>query len=267
MINHDRRGENDMLPGGHRKDDHLYLIRVDDTAGQPIAIIPVFGMHGTLNDADSPLASTDSIGGVERVLEERFDRKVVVMHVQSAGADTAPSGHGDLDCNVHPGAAGDPCLPLMKSEGDGRAGADILMAAWTAAGAQMTDTLALSMVTRSIELGPYTDQTYVVRGGALRYAPFDYNDTRRHIYTPPARCVADRRVQRGAWRRAVPEPDAMHPAAAIPGDESPAVRFVLRLDRRADPRADLQHRLRCRRHAPVCEETRTTISRCASATT
>ena len=43
QINHDRRGENDDLPGGNKKDDHFYLIRIDGTDGAPIAAIPIFG--------------------------------------------------------------------------------------------------------------------------------------------------------------------------------------------------------------------------------
>ena len=103
---------------------------------------------------------------MERALEETFDRKVVVMHVQSAGADTSPAGHGDLDCNIHPGDSNDdPCLGWLSAEGHGRVGLPTLTAAWTAAGANMKGSIALSMVTRSIELGPYPE-TFTIRGMA-----------------------------------------------------------------------------------------------------
>ena len=62
QINRDRRGNNDMLPGGKNKDNQFFLIRIDGTDGAPIAAIPIFGEHGTLNDDDNPLASTDSTG-------------------------------------------------------------------------------------------------------------------------------------------------------------------------------------------------------------
>jgi len=94
------------------------------------------------------------------------------MHVQSAGADTSPAGHGSLDCNLHPGAAGDPCLQWLSDEGHGRAALTTIMDAWTSAGSAMTDQVALSMVSRSIPLGPSAD-TFTIRGGALSYAPFD----------------------------------------------------------------------------------------------
>src|SRR5262245_37380572 len=83
LINHDRRGENDMLPGGNRKDDHLYLIRIDGMDGKPIAALPVFGMHGTLMGEDNPFASTDAPGAIERALQEQFTDPITVIHLQS----------------------------------------------------------------------------------------------------------------------------------------------------------------------------------------
>ena len=106
QVNHDRRGENDSLPGGNVKDNHFYMIRVDGTDDVPIAALPVFGEHGTLNSEDNPLASTDAPGALERVLQEQFDSPVVVMHLQSAGGDNSPSGHGGIDCNVQARQAG-----------------------------------------------------------------------------------------------------------------------------------------------------------------
>src|SRR5262245_53555512 len=48
VITRDRRGENDSLPGGTRKDDVLSLIRVDALDGSPLAIVTIFGVHGTI---------------------------------------------------------------------------------------------------------------------------------------------------------------------------------------------------------------------------
>ena len=56
QINRDRRGDNDQLPDGDKKDNQFFLIRVDGTDNAPIAAIPIFGEHGTLNDDDNPLA-------------------------------------------------------------------------------------------------------------------------------------------------------------------------------------------------------------------
>ncbi|MCA9675104.1 MAG: neutral/alkaline non-lysosomal ceramidase N-terminal domain-containing protein [Myxococcales bacterium] len=172
QINRDRRGENDDLPGGDRAEDRLVLVRVDGTDDVPIAIMTIFGEHGTLMDDVNPMASTDAPGAIERVMEQQFDDHVVVMHVQSAGGDTSPVGHGDLDCGLAPGDPDDPCLPFAKLEGHGRAAAPTLMAAWQAAGATMDGSIELEMLTRSIELGP-KPETFTTRDGALAYAPFD----------------------------------------------------------------------------------------------
>lgn len=264
LITRERRGENDALPGGNRKDDRLHLIRVDTAAGEPMAIVPIYGVHGTLGDDDNPMASTDAPGGVERMIEEQFDRKVLVMHVQSAGADTSPSGHGGVDCDVHPGATSDPCFSWLTEEGHGRAALPELMAAWTAAGTQMQDALALSMVTRSIELGPYPE-TFTIRGGALSYRPFDLTRD------------ADRTVHDGTGALASPIDEwnapvgaalcegqsAMFPAAAMPGTDglltygscvrldiaSAVIGQLLRLDV-----SDISET------HPACQTTRTTIS-------
>ncbi len=264
-VTRERRGENDVLPGGNRKDDRLHLIRVDATDGAPIAIVPIFGMHGTLGDADNPLASTDASGGIEGMLAEQFDREVVVMQVQSAGADVSPSGHGSLDCNVHPGNPRDPCFGnFLASEGNGRAALPILMAAWTTAGASMSDTLALSMVTRSIELGP-KPETFAIRGGSLAYAPFDLERQ------------ADRVVYDGAGALASPIDEynapvgaalcesetAMFPAAAMPNvDGLKTYGSCVRLDIAGDIigqllRLDLSD---VTAEGPACQTTRTTLS-------
>src|SRR6185503_4938296 len=107
QISRDRRGDNDDLMGGPRKDDNLYLLRVDDLDGAPIAAVPIFGIHGTINDADNLLASADAPGYIERLLEERIGQGVVVMHLQSAGADVSPTPHGSVDCELRPGRDSD----------------------------------------------------------------------------------------------------------------------------------------------------------------
>ena len=232
-ITRDRRGDNDQLPGGNRKDDRLHLIRVDDADGAPIAVIPIYGVHGTLNGEDNPLASTDAIGGMERALEETFDRKVVVMHVQSAGADTSPAGRGDLDCNIHPGDSNDdPCLSWLSAEGHGRVGLPTLTAAWTAAGANMKGSIALSMVTRSIELGPYPE-TFTIRGGALAYAPFDLTrKPDRQVWDANDKLISPIDEFNAPMGAALCETStAMFPAAAMPGVEDlPVYGSCVRLD-------------------------------------
>ncbi|MGE5186445.1 MAG: hypothetical protein ACM31C_30525 [Acidobacteriota bacterium] len=262
-IHHDRRSENDALPGGNRKDDHFFMIRIDGTDGAPIAAIPIFGEHGTLQSEDNPLATTDAPGALERVFQEQFDSKVVVMHLQSAGGDNSPTGHGGLDCSLKPGKASDPCLPWTSEEGHGRVAAPVMMSAWQAAGATMQDTIALAMLSRSIETGP-KPETFTIRGGALKYAPFDLNKTPDGvIYNDDGSLKSpidefDAPVGAGLCESQT----AMFPAAAIPGtDGLLPYGSCLRLDAAGsilgqifniDFGVDESH--------PVCESTRTTIS-------
>ncbi len=167
-VNRDRRSENDDLPGGEdRKDHDLFVLRVDAADGAPIALLPVFGMHGTVLDADNPLASTDAPGAVERALEESFDTPVVVIHLQGAAGDVSPAGSGGIHCE-----GDDPCYDFARAESVGRNARDAVLAVWEAAGESMADTLAVEMVTRSVPLGPDW-RTFTVRDGALEYAPFD----------------------------------------------------------------------------------------------
>ena len=262
-IHHDRRGENDALPGGNRKDDHFFMIRIDGTDGAPIAAIPIFGEHGTLQSEDNPLASTDAPGALERVMQEQFDTPVVVMHLQSAGGDNSPTGHGGLDCTLKPGKSSDPCLPWTSEEGHGRVAAPVMMAAWTSAGANMQGTIALNMFSESIETGP-KPETFTIRGGALKYAPFDLSKTPDGvIYNDDGTLKSpidefDAPVGAGLCESQM----AMFPAAAIPGtDGLLPYGSCLRLDAAGsilgqifniDFGVDETH--------PVCESTRTTIS-------
>ncbi|MBX7197407.1 MAG: neutral/alkaline non-lysosomal ceramidase N-terminal domain-containing protein [Sandaracinaceae bacterium] len=177
QVTHDRRGENDRFAGGPQKDNRLYVIRVDTTAGEPLAMLPMFGMHGTLLDADNVIASTDAPGGLERVLQEELPRDagstlppVVVMHLQGAAGDVSPGGTGSTDCG---GRDAEPfCQDFAKAETVGWAARDQIMAAYEAAAESMTDTLSIEAVSRSIERGPNWEN-FTVRDGALRYAPFD----------------------------------------------------------------------------------------------
>ncbi len=262
LVNRDRRGENDGLPGGDRGEDHLYLLRVDRLNGEPLAIVPIFGQHPTLNDQDNALASTDATGALERAMEEQFDTKVVVMHIQSAGGDTSAVGHGRLDCSVKPGNPGDPCFSWTAEEGHGIHARLQLMDAWTQAGAAMRDSIELEMVTRSIETGPYPE-TFAIRGGELRYAAFDGETLPDGVVHDGGRLASPIDEFNAPVGAALCQAEAaMFPAAAIPGTEGIApYGSCLRLDVAApilgpvfevDFGVDDKH--------PVCETTRTTIS-------
>ena len=171
LVTHDRRGENDVIAGGSFKDDRLWLVRVDGADGAPIAAVAVFGIHGTIMDADNPMQSTDAPGGIERGLEELFDEPVVVMHLQGAAGDVSPGGAGGLSCDNLP--EGEPCYNFARAESVGRIAAPMLFAAWERAGEVLEDSLAMEMITRSVEVGP-DPATFTVREGALSYAPFDW---------------------------------------------------------------------------------------------
>ncbi|HUJ59589.1 MAG TPA: hypothetical protein VLX92_13880 [Kofleriaceae bacterium] len=262
-INHDRRGENDSLPGGNVKDNHFYMIRIDGTDGAPIAAIPIFGEHGTLNSEDNSLASTDAPGALERVLEELFDSQVIVMHLQSAGGDNSPTGHGGVDCTVHPGNPNDPCFSWATEEGHGRVAEPELMAAWTSAGAAMQSQVALQMLSRSIEDGP-NPETFTIRNGALSYAPWNGQTLPDGVvYDGTGALVSPVDEFNAPVGAGLCEYDtAMFPAAAIPGDDgilpygsclklgeaAPILGQIFQLDLGVDD----TH--------PVCETTRTTIS-------
>lgn len=177
QVTRDRRGENDRFAGGPEKDSHLYVLRVDTTSGEPLAMIPVFGMHGTLLDADNVIASTDAPGGLERVLEEEFARPaestlppVLVMHLQGTGGDVSPAGLGSTDCG--PTDEEPFCQDFAKAETIGWRAREQVLRAYDAAGEVMAEALSLEAVTRSIETGPDWEN-FTVRDGALRYAPFD----------------------------------------------------------------------------------------------
>ena len=262
LIEHDRRGENNMLPGGDKKDPNMHLIRVDSVAGAPIAIVPIFGGHPTLNDQDNAYATADAVGALERVLAEQFDTKVVVMQLQAAGGDVSASGHGGVDCNVKPGKPNDPCYSWTSEEGHGRAAVPELMAAWNTAGNSMLESIEMEMLTRSVETGPFP-QNFTIRDGALSYAPFD-------LTRVPDGVV----MEGGALKSPIDEYNApvgaalceksepMFPAAAIPGTEGILpYGSCLQLDKAAEVLGPIfKVDFGVSETKPVCETTRTTIS-------
>nr|HEX4314880.1 neutral/alkaline non-lysosomal ceramidase N-terminal domain-containing protein [Kofleriaceae bacterium] len=264
QINHDRRPENDNLPGGNKKDDHLYFMRVDTMAGAPIAAVDVFGEHGTLQDENNELASSDAIGALERQVEEQFDTPMIAMHLQSAGGDNSPTGHGGLDCGNKPGGSNDPCFGWTSEEGHGRAAIATLMTAYTNAGSNMQSQVSLEMLSRSIDTGP-APQTFTIRDGALSYAPFDLTKTPDgKVYDTDGTTVLSPIDEFNAPVGAglCQDTSAMFPTAAITGDDGILpYGSCLRLDVAGsilgeifniDFHVDGTH--------PVCETTRTTIS-------
>ncbi len=263
QITRDRRSDNDNLPNGKGKDNHLFLIRVDTLQGAPIAAVPIFGMHGTLNGEANPLASSDSIGAIELALQEQLAPGAVVMHLQSAGGDVSPVGHGGIDCNLNAGKPGDPCLEYASEEGLARAAAATMRAAWANAGTAMQSELPIEMLSRSIELGP-TAKTFTIREGGLSYADFD--STRipdGKVYDDAGAIISPIDEFNAPVGAALCQNEApMFPAAAIEGTEGVApYGSCLRLDVAGEILQSIFNiDFGVDEQNPVCETTRTTIS-------
>ncbi len=166
-VSYDRRPENDTLSGGSFADRRLAVIRIDRADGSPLAIVPIFGVHSAILDDDVSVFSTDASGAFDHALAEQFDREVMVMHVQGAAGDVLGESHGHLDF-----ADGEPRWDFARNEECARFATDEIMDAWTRAGADMQDELAMEMVTRSVPMGPDWE-TFTVRAGALAYTPWD----------------------------------------------------------------------------------------------
>lgn len=99
-VYRDRRGVNDDLDmwgeAGEAtgKDPHLNVLRLDRLDGTPLAMAVTFGIHGVAVGEDSPMVSTEASGQVELALQEQFDQRVLVMHLQGSGGDASPAGRG-----------------------------------------------------------------------------------------------------------------------------------------------------------------------------
>ena len=167
-IYSDRRGEDNLLKGkdgkpvGPHKEQRLLVLRVDDLAGKPLALLNSFPMHGTTSDAENPLASGDSTGHVELALEEQFDSKVLVMHLQGPAGDASPRGRGGLG---HCDGSKDLCTDFARMEALGVLAAPRIMDLWKSI--TTSATAELEVVTRSVKNG----RSIRVRGDMV-YSPF-----------------------------------------------------------------------------------------------
>ncbi|MCX7807696.1 MAG: neutral/alkaline non-lysosomal ceramidase N-terminal domain-containing protein, partial [Deltaproteobacteria bacterium] len=176
-VSRDRRPENDWLAGGKLKAHRLYVIRVDTAEGEPMALLPVFGVHPILLGANNVIASGDVSAGIERVLEERFERSpdsplgpVLVAHLQGAGGDVSPAGRNTTECP--PREMAPLCQDFAKAETVGRAAEEAILQLHARAGMVMADRVAIEALGSSFERGPNWEN-FTVRNGRLRYAPFD----------------------------------------------------------------------------------------------
>lgn len=168
-IYSDRRDDDDKLPGpdgkptGKHKEQRLFVLRVDDEANQPLALLTSFPIHGTVGGDDNSLISTDASGHIELALEERFDRPVLVMHVQGPAGDASPRGRGGIErCDDKTTL----CTNFARMESIGELAAPRILDLWKSV--KTTTSAALEVVTRSVKNG----RDISVRNG-LRYAPYD----------------------------------------------------------------------------------------------
>ncbi|HJL16646.1 MAG TPA: hypothetical protein RMH99_13370 [Sandaracinaceae bacterium LLY-WYZ-13_1] len=167
-VSYDRRDENDfMYDGEPRKDTQMAVIRVDTAEGEPMAILPVFGVHSAILDDDVAVFSTDASGAYERAIEEEFDVPITAIHLQGAAGDVL----GASDSHVA-FEDGQPRWDFARNEENGRWALPMIMEVWERAGDAMQGEMAMEMVTRSIEMGPDWE-TFTLRDGALAYAPWD----------------------------------------------------------------------------------------------
>ncbi len=86
------RIRDDIEPRGHTKDDRLSLIRIDDATGKPLALLFVFGMHGTVLEEENLMISGDAGAAIEYAVQETFEHPVVTIFLQGAGGDMSPRG-------------------------------------------------------------------------------------------------------------------------------------------------------------------------------
>jgi len=255
-VSFDRRDENDFLwDDREKKDDFLAVIRIDTADGAPLAVLPIFGVHAAILSDDTALWSTDVSGMYERLIEEQFDREVLVMHLQGAAGDVL----AESSRHLRPGD-GEKDWDFARSEENARWALPAIMAAWERAGDELTDTIAMELVTQSVEVGPNWE-TFTVRDGALSYAPFDLERVADGVVLDGSGAIASPIDEFNAPFGAglCGEPEARFGAGQMPGVEPlDAYRSCARLPIVTDVLGrllDFEFE-----GPPVCSSTRTTVS-------
>ena len=66
------------------------VLRIDNAQGEPLAAVINFAAHGIAFDVENLHFSGDVLAGIEREVEQQFDRPMVAMLVQSAAGDVSP---------------------------------------------------------------------------------------------------------------------------------------------------------------------------------
>ena len=199
------------------------------STGAPIAIVPIFGEHPTLNGEDNPFATDRRDRRARARARGAVRHAVVVMHLQSAGGDTSAVGHGGVDCNNQPGKPSDPCFAWAAEEGHGRARDHRADGRVDAAPARRCATRSSSRWSRARSRPARIRETFTIRDGALALRAVRSARAMPDgvVYDGGAARVADRRVQRAGRRRAVRDRAADVPGRRDPRHRGhPAVRLV-----------------------------------------
>jgi hypothetical protein len=198
-VYRDRRGENnelqvfDDIEPGSRKDD-MWMMRVDTAAGEPMAVLYGFGVHGTLGDADNTLLSTDAPGHLDYGFQEQFDTTVVVAHFQNAVGDASPASEDDW---------------FARDESVSERAGPMLYEAWEQV---PVSTVSVTMETRTRSVVQHRDDIHVTRDGAVDWTYLPYDED----YEPDLEIYADD----GSLLSPFDEFNAEH-GAAFCGDETP----------------------------------------------
>lgn len=163
-VYRDRRGENDDLqlwddlPAGSYKDPTLWMLRADDLAGNPIAVLYGLAIHGILLDADNPMASVDAPGALDLRFQEAFGPGVVVGHFQTGAGDASPAGQDDFYARI---------------ESVGENAVDSLLDLWSRIPVAPVE-VTLETVTRSFR--QTSADIHVTRNGTVDWSYLPYED-------------------------------------------------------------------------------------------
>lgn len=263
-IYSDRRGEDDEIKGpdgkriGPHKEQRLLLLRIDRSLdadkSEPLALLTSFPMHGIVSGDDNPLVSVEATGHVELALEEKFDKKVMVMHVQGPAGDASPRGRWGLT-----NACDDKktlCTNFARMESIGQLAAPRIASLFAAI--PTAKEAALEVVTRAVRNG----RDITVRGD-MSYAPYEAG--REIDNSPSAIFNPDGTARSPITQFNVPvgaalcgDKTAQLPADPIPGAKGPPYGSCVEMNSASDLIATF---LKVKKPVqPTCEITRTTLS-------
>jgi neutral ceramidase len=85
-CHNDRRCQNPDL-----KDSTMWVLKFEDEAGELLAVVLNFAIHGTVFGYMDSVLSGDAPGMMEHKLQETFDHPVPVFMIQSWGGDVSPA--------------------------------------------------------------------------------------------------------------------------------------------------------------------------------